>query len=295
MFFKKKDEGPKIVGGVQIEAGASTQESRKNKEGKYIGLVVLTVMLVGGAWYYFESGMKKPKVDEITTIESNITSERQRTGEMKQKSNEIHELIDLNDVYEEKWQEALPMFFKDNWDIQDNFFGAINTACQITGLSCQLLSVEWEEKGREEIPDQWPIPRVTEVFGPGSYNFGSVGPRIEGNMLINKLPFVMVAAGTYDKVQRLPSILNREGEYFLGAYQLALSFYQTGSSGFTIRPVGTWEAAVIEGSAYYLSEDGTPNQDPRSYIPDASGGNNQPTGGGGSGDGTMGRGFGPSG
>ena len=30
MFFKKKDEGPKIVGGVQIEAGASTQESRKN-------------------------------------------------------------------------------------------------------------------------------------------------------------------------------------------------------------------------------------------------------------------------
>jgi len=296
MFFKKKDEGPKIVGGVQIEAAATTQESRKNKEAQYIGFVVLTILLVGGGWYYFETGMKKPKVDEIASIEGNITNERQRTGEMKQKSNEVHELVDLNDVYVEKWEEALPMFFKDNWDIQDNFFGAINTSCQIAGLTCQLLAVEWEEKGREEIPDQWEIPRVTEVFGPGSYNFGSVGPHIEGDMLINKLPFVMAAAGTYDKVQRLPSVLNREGEYFLGAYQLAMQFYQSGTSGFSIRPVGTWEAAVIEGSAYYLSEDGRANTDPRSFIPD-SGGNTTSTGGGNSGGGAgeMGRGFAPGG
>ena len=60
MFFKKKDEGPKIVGGVQIEAAATTQESRKNKEGQYIGFVVLTILLVGGGWYYFETGMLGP-------------------------------------------------------------------------------------------------------------------------------------------------------------------------------------------------------------------------------------------
>lgn len=258
------------VGGVVIEADAA--QARARRETTWTGAAVFVVLVLLGLIYYFYQYQVTPRRESISRLDSQISRERSNLQGMRQKSESLHEMIELNQVMDTKWDEVQGMFFTDGWDVIDNLQDTVNDLILENGLVTGGFAVQLDRRGTDLLPISWDDDKLAYYFGTGSYQISDDGPSLNGDLLINPIPFEGAMAGNYDKIQKFFTSTNYESDYFIGVYEMSVVYFTEETSLITIQPVGTWEFVVFQGAAYWLKQDGTPNTDPGQYIPRAQGG-----------------------
>lgn len=265
-----RDQPQQTVGGVVIEADAS--QARSRRETTWAGMAIFSILIVLGLVWYFYNNIVTPKQEAIRRVDSETAREQTNLSGMRTKSEGLHEMIELNEVMEEKWAEAEPMFFVDYWDVEANFLRTMEAHILEAGLyPGGAIAVDYNIRGDDIFPVQWNVGTLSERLGPGGYKVGGEGIELTGDLLINPLAFDGALAGNFDRIQTFLTNLNYESDHFVGVYDLTIIYFTEETSLLTIQPVGTWEFVVFSGATYWLNADGTPNSDPGQFIPSGGG------------------------
>ncbi|MHA2609783.1 MAG: hypothetical protein V2G48_05520 [bacterium JZ-2024 1] len=258
---------------------------QKRQEYTFWGIVAGAVLGVIILFYLAHSQVIAPRKSELSRVRSEVVQARNELQQKTEQKQDLPYIKELHSALQEKYQIATNKetgwFFRDYWEVLDNFVFALRDALLKNGLHTACIeNPPWLEFqiGREAgrmltFPATWTAEKMREyaevwweALGQeqsGRARISSQGPQLQGQYLLNPIGFKMKVCGEYEEVMNFLDYLFYESRYFFAI--ASMKFKRVGEVGGMIVVTGTEEEVEMTGAAFWLNEQGTPNP---SFLPE---------------------------
>ena len=256
-----------------VEVAADYKEAQKRSDILLWGSVGGAVLLIAGVLYGFMAQVIQPKNAKLRSLRAQVQQAQSQYQTNEKKKQALPHLQTLYEVMEIKWKDVLPeegegrhsWFFREYGETVENLLLELaNVGFQSGMFPLELKATIYQQRGKRtyQFPAYWSARHMRKVamrWGATKVRVGEGEEKLAGNMLLNALPYEATYVGQYENVMRLIERMYYESPYFFAVVSVKIERAGSAATQVVGIPLGAWVKVTLQGAAFWINPEGTPN------------------------------------